>query len=286
MLILKKILLSCFVFFALFQFCSKATDGFSLHKIQSSHEPQIDWSTPPLQVSPFLNQSFHYLGHGAQTFAFRSEDDQYVIKFYRHHRSKHPLMRFSHILPREWRKNLKKTVLKRREKRGKDFKSYVMASRLLKEETGLIYVHLNPTTHLKGKLTLYDKVGIKHSIDPNLYSFILQKRATPFYPTLQKWIESGDVDQAKQELSKLLFLISNRCKRGLSDKDPDLTTNFGFTEIGPIQFDIGRYKKDPSKTSPAEIKIELLRITDRLCQWLEQKDPSLSAHIKEEIAKW
>ena len=282
----KKCFLFCLGVFALHYFCQKQTDGFALSKIQSNLKPQTEWETVcPNHLSSIAGQPFYYLGHGAQTFAFVSKDDRYVLKFYRHHRTGHPLKACAFFLPYPWKNRLAQTLEKRLLKRLKDFSSYKLAYDKLQNETGLLCLHLNKTTTLNQKVTLYDKIGVQHVIDLDQMEFILQEKASLLYPTLEKWISCQEIETAKQGLSQLISLLRTRCQRGIFDKDADLKTNFGFIDNTPIQFDIGRFKPDPSRADPEVYREDLFRITDKLCQWLETRAPELVTYIQTEIKK-
>ena len=56
-----------------------------------------------------------------------------------------------------------------------DFDSYKIAYENLKDETGLIYLHLNKTDFLKQKMIIIDKIGIYHEIDLDSMEFLIQK---------------------------------------------------------------------------------------------------------------
>lgn len=272
-------------FFCVRFFCLMATDGFAFWKIRSSLPYCQEWETSPLSHCEMIKQPFFYLGRGAQCYAFVSEDGNYVLKFYRHHRAQHPLAFMAPLLPANLKKRLQNTITKRKNKRAKDFASYMIANEQLPEKTGLIYLHLNPTNHLHRTIRIYDKIGVVHHIELDQFVFILQKRAYPIYQTIHTWIKTGEKQRAKEGIAQLIALLAYRAENGIYDKDPDLKTNFGFTSEGPIQFDIGRYKMDPSRSQKPTYKEDLIRITDKLCRWLEKKDPSLSTFVKEEIEK-
>ncbi len=266
---------------ALFLFCTQKTDGFALSKVLSELSPHPEWETDEFLERSALNQPYYYLGHGAQTYAFVSNDGKYVLKFYRHHRTKHPLHPLAFALSSPLKNRLFQTLAKREKKRLKDFKSYLLAYHHFRQESGLIFLHLNKTSHLKTKLTFFDKIGVKHEVESDKIEFLLQKKATLIYPALEEWIAKGQLDKAKEGLSHLVILLNTRLERGLFDKDPDLQSNFGFIETTPIQIDVGRFTLQPSQ-NPAE---ELIRITDRLCSWLDQRAPSLAEHLRQEVAK-
>jgi len=267
--LLKKITWFCLVMVALHHFCRTQTDGFSRVRIEADLPEETLW-----QAVEIPDQPFYYLGCGAQTFAFVSQDGQYVIKFYRHHRAGHPLAILSPYVSR-----LRQTISRREAKRAQDFESFRLAIDKLREETGLLCVHLGKTDQIHKKLKIYDKIGIEHLVELDQITFLLQRRATPFYTTLQQWIDSGSEREAKAAITELVSLLRGRCKKGIFDKDPDLQTNFGFLDGHPIQFDVGRFKNQPEIIEADE----LVRITDSLKGWLNQKAPDLVSHLEKEL---
>lgn len=235
------------------------------------------------EVRPVLDQPFYYLGRGAQVYAFVSEDNQYVMKFFRHHRSRQLLTHLLSFLPLSIKSAAQVSIQKRQAKLLKDFASYKIAYERLDEECGLIYLHLNKTDHLKKELHFFDKIGIHHTIPLDNVEFILQRRADPLYEKLERWIATGQLAEAKKGITNLVALLRLRCAKELSDKDPNLKTNFGFIDCKPIQFDVGRFKHDPSRSSPEIVHEELVRITDHLAHWLEKRKPILAQHLRQEV---
>jgi len=273
-------------FFTLQWFCKRQTGGFTLLGICSdlSYHPEWETSVPQNEqndLEDVFNQPYHYLNKGAQCYAFVSQDDKYVVKFFR----------FSHLRAPVWLRKLpvpffleeihKQKVWKKESKLYKDFNSYLLAYRYLKEDTGLIFIHLNKTHHLHKRLKIFDKLNIGHIIDLDHMEFLVQKKADLIYPTLEKWIENKEWNEAKNGLHSLVCLLKRRLRKNIYDKDPDINTNFGFIDGQAVQIDIGRFKSGPYFL-PQE---ELIRITDHLCQWLEVKAPKLFQFLKEEISE-
>ena len=126
-------------------------------------------------------------------------------------------------------------------------------------------------------LTLYDKIGVRHRINLEDFEFVLQKRARPFYPTLQQWIDHGEHNKARIGLMSFVALLQKRHRLGLSDKDPDLRTNFGFIETRAIEFDAGRFRANTPKED------ELVLITKKLCTWLDERAPELSEELRQRL---
>ncbi len=275
-------------FFGLKHFCYKQTDGFALNKISSDLAYDTRWESPanPEQEShirKILAQPFTYLGKGAQCYVFVSQDQQYVIKFFR----------VSHIEAPRWLKNLplpssleqwrQQKIAIKESKREKDFSSYQFAFQHLKEETGLIYLHLTKSDDLMQKIQITDKGKITHILDLDRMEFILQKRAKPFYEAIEEMIQTNQTEKAKSALVGLLHLLAKRHDAGLTDKDPDLKTNFGLIDAEPIQFDIGRFKKGVSNKKNEPFQHEVLRITDHFKQWLQMRQPELASYLDQQI---
>ena len=269
------------------RFCYKQTDGFALSKIQSELPYNSSWevsgSAEESQILSLLDQPFHYLAKGAQSYVFASEDGQLVIKFFR----------IYHLQPPRWMQVLNfplplqllklNKILAKREELEKDFDSYRLAYQEMKEETGLLYLHLNKTTHLKKHLTLYDKLHIAHHIDLDQMEFLVQKRADLVYPRIDAIARSEGLENAKSAITGLVQLLHHRCQKGIFDKDPDLNTNFGFIDKTPVQIDIGRFRPEEKTRSLKEEQDEIYRITDNFRQWLDVRYPELSSHLLHEI---
>ncbi|MBI2812056.1 MAG: hypothetical protein HYX67_14665 [Candidatus Melainabacteria bacterium] len=269
------------------QFCSSKTDGFALSKIQSSLPYCKEWETAPPSpdVVEGLAQPFYYLAKGAQSYVFASADGKTVIKFFR----------LYHLLPPAWMtslslplplQGLKVTkMLEKRQELAKDFSSYKIAFDQMQDETGLLMLHLNKTSHLNKKLTLYDKIGIAHQVDLDQMEFLVQKRATLVFPSIERLVKTEGVASAKEAISGLVQLLTYRCEKGIFDKDPDLNTNFGFLDKTAVQIDIGRFRFEEERKDPKVYHDEILRITDNFRQWLDVRYPELSEHLMSEIEK-
>ncbi len=263
----------CFVITA--QFCKEQTGRFTILRITSKLTPQPQWETGPLspeeksRIKEILSQPYSYLDKGVQSFVFASEDGQYVIKFFRH----------DHLDSPFWLTSNQK--VKKHAQLCKEFLSYKLAFDNLREQTGLVFVHLNKTKDLHHTLDLVDKLGIHHPLPLDNYEFLIQKRASLLYTALNQMIEENKLSDAKETLSNLVKLLSHVAKVGIADKDPDLLTNFGVIGTEPIQIDVGRF----SPRDPKLDKDEIVRITDRLNEHLMTRCPELQEHLKTQIEK-
>jgi len=90
MTLLKRLALLLLGFFLTWRFCDHQTEGFSLLRIQSNLEYHPEWLIAEKIPEGVFDQPYHFLGAGAQTFAFTSADGLTVIKFFRPLRSLPP----------------------------------------------------------------------------------------------------------------------------------------------------------------------------------------------------
>jgi len=260
------------------QFCYAKTDGFAIRKIHATLRHHPEWETQG-DLPALCSQPFRYLAKGAQSYVFASEDGQCVIKFFRVYHLRPPLWLRALHLPLPLQPYRLAKFLEKNQELEKDFNSYKIAFDQMKEETGILYLHLNQTKHLNQTLTIYDKLGIAHTLNLDDLTFVVQKRATLVYPYIEKLMQNHEESEAKKAIHSLVHLLHSRCQRGIFDKDPDLNTNFGFCENTAVQIDIGRFRQD-IEMNPRH---EILRITDHLHQWLGEKYPALSTHLMQEI---
>lgn len=245
--------------FALAKFCRLQTDGFTLLNIAADLPTCVE-EIPSKETLSLLDQKFFYWTKGAQNYVFLSEDGKTVLKFFKF---QHMLLPF-----------LQEKKKKKQEAMEEGFKGYQLAFERLKEESGLLYIHLGKSSGLQKTVTLVDKLNISHQIRADEYAFILQKKGELLIPTLKKFIEAGDFQGAKGALEKVLQLIVVQNEKGVANGDLHLSKNYGFVEGSPLLLDCGRLM--PGKS---------LRVKAGALQgWLAEESPEL-AHYFEKAAK-
>lgn len=289
---LRFILVACVlgvVFHCIVLFCHRQTDNFTLARIHSDLPFNPAWEISPLspekkiELKQLFNQKFYYLGCGGQCFAFASEDGNYVIKFFKH-KIRKPFTLFLKIpLPGTLNQKRLKKWNRALFKHNRDFNSYKIAYEDLREETGLVYIHLNKSDDLNQLVTIVDKIGIVHQIDLDKIEFIVQKRAKLVYTYIEEVMTQKNLQEAKTALHSLLNIIISRCKKGIFDEDARIHRNFGFIGTQPIFIDVGRFKRDPERTRPSVYKNDLLHIIGRFRQWLEKSYPELVLIFDEQL---
>lgn len=308
---LVKIFLGLGLFVGLQQLLELKTRGFCLQKIQTDDLPfQQRWESAPLtfqqegEIEALLSQSYTLIGAGSECFAFVSADGTTVIKFFKldHARpvyfqkglfledhsslagslSDHPLTKIS--LPSPIDQWMKRFLGIREFRIQRTFSSIKLAYDELKEETGLLYLHLNPTTHFHKTLTLYDSSGIRHEIDLDTARFFLQKKAIPLESHLAALRSQGADQLAKNSIDSLIQMILSRCKKGYGDRDI-LNRNLGFIGTEAIEIDSGSFLKNPRMKEPWVYKQEIFYATLELKSWLKKNYPEMVGYLEQKVSE-
>ena len=248
-----------------------------------------EWSTPTLSSQEATNlrticsQPFYYLGSGGQCFAFVSKDQKYVIKLFKHKFRKPYSLLLSMPLFGPLEKLRLKNYNRALSKHKRDFTSYKIAFDSLREETGILYAHLNKSTHLNQPLKIVDKLGIEHTISLDHIEFVIQKKAELAYSRIDALMEKKDFQGARAALRSLLEVVVSRSKKGIFDEDAKIHRNFGFIGEKAVVIDVGRFRYDSSRKSPLVYGEDLKLVTGRLQEWLEISHPELAPVLAEEI---
>jgi hypothetical protein len=162
-------------------------------------------------------------------------------------------------------------------------KSWKVAFENLKEETGLIFVHLNKTNNLHKQMTIYDKMGRKHQIDLDQMEFCVQSRADMLCDTLLKYKEQNQHQESKALIVNLLNLILSEYNRGLADNDHALMQNTGVVNGKPIHIDVGQFVQNEAVKDPAVYYQELFTKTYKFKIWLGDNYPELRLFLDAQL---
>jgi hypothetical protein len=267
----------------------RLTAGFTVGNITSDFAFQPQWEVRPLLLSEqdefakAIDQPYSYLGKGCQSYVFASQDGQYVIKFFKYQRYRLQSW-LVHFPP------LPAIVKYRQEKIEKKWKkldgfvqSWKVAFENLKEETGLLFVHLNKTSHLSKKLTIYDKIGQKHIVDLDKMEFCIQRRADLLCDELMSYKSHNDLAGAQQLIHQLLNLILSEYSRGLADNDHALMQNTGVAKGKPVHIDVGQFVFNEAVKKPDVFHQELFTKTYKFKIWLRSTYPELAEYLETEL---
>lgn len=267
------------------------TGGFMESNITSDFAYQPQWEVRPLfvkeqeELSKALNQPYFYLGKGCQSYVFASQDGHYVVKFFKYQRYR--IQTWQAYLP-----PLPAIVKYRQQKLDKKWKkldgfvrSWKVAFENLKEETGLIFVHLNKTDHLHQHLALFDKLGQPHTVNLDQMEFCVQRKATMLCDTLLELKEKGDLRGAQALIHQLLTLILSEYSRGLADNDHALMQNTGVALGKPVHIDVGQFVFNEAVKQPSIFHQELFTKTYKFKVWLNEHYPELAEYLERELAQ-
>jgi len=255
---------------------------FTLQNIDPAPYNADDWNLPSpaaeqmTHLETILFQPFHYLGKGAHCFAFVSQDDNYVLKFHAY-----PF----HMRRYTWLTHpCKKTRTEYNTKRfSYNMNNYKTGYQVLQEETGCLWLQINPNNRLTQKVTLIDKTKNRYTLPLKGYTFILQKRAQLIYPTLEQYLSCGALDKAKEAITHILELFFKTCKKGYINRDALLTHNIGLLPDCAIHIDMGDLSLSPGIENRAQTLSYLKETTAPLRDWLSTQNPQLLKHYEEEL---
>lgn len=252
----------------------RLTDDFRIANITYNlpHRPELD-TQPDKNLSPILGQSFSYIGKGSQSYAFSSADGRYVLKFFKYkHLRPHWLVEMLSPLP--YFKDYQRKQLRRKSRKLEHlFAGYHLAWESLRDESGLVFVHLNQTHGLYPKVTVFDKIGLKRTIDLDNVVFIIQNKAKTTRAVLDELLVKGDTSTAQQRIRQILQLYASEYQRGIYDMDHGVMHNTGFVGDKPIHLDIGKLTKDPRISDPALYRPDIQKVGLRIAAWLENNHP-------------
>lgn len=262
---------------------------FTIDQITTSLKGKSEWNVPPLSppeqehLFKLLDQRFTFLGAGKQCFAFSSEDNEYVIKFFKGYRLEvAPWLKYLASLPLIH--NYYEMQLKKKNKRMNElFSSCKLAYEELQEETGLIFLHLNKTSDLNKKITLVAPHYREYNIYCDDYEFLIQRKARSLCSTFSELKKENKIEEAQTLIDQLLTLILKRLDKGITDFDPFLMHNSGFLKTCAIHIDTGRFAKFEAVKNAKESFYELHTTTRPLRDWLEVHYPELGTYMDTKI---
>ncbi len=273
---------------ALFLFCQSQTKGFRAYFLLSNLPNDPRWEMPPLKdeqlqaINTLLDQPFTFLGSGGWCYAFLGQDQKTVLKFYKHtHLSLNSVMRdfsFGKLL-------LKSARLSQNARYFQEFNftSCALLMHETQDRTGVLYAHLNKTHGVHKSVTLYDNIGVQHTIDLDQTEFVVQKNATLLLPYLSQLAKEGDIDSAKACIDDLLDCLLAFYQRGIKDHDRSFRNNFGVVDGHVISLDLSSFGRDEMIAKPANYKKEIVLKTQRLKYFLEKNHPDLWAHYESRL---
>lgn len=266
--------------------------NFHFYEIESNLANDVKWEVAPLgvaeqqEVDLRLNQPFYYFGSGGQSIAFLGEDNKTVLKFFKHGHLRPQLLLKLVPLPKFLEMWRLRTLLKTERNLTPIFESVLLAYRELKEETGILYLHLNKRQKQHPTVKLIDSTGYVHFLDLNGTEFLVQNRAECLLEHIDALMVQNEFVQAEKTIDTLLNSLASLMQRGIGTSDPALRRNVGFYNDQLLFFDIGSFIRDPELKKGEIAYYEIVQKTKRLSRWLKKHHPSLYTYFISEVSRY
>lgn len=269
-----RILLLILVVLVLARVYYRTTDDFRIANITNEMPYHPEWETLPLskadqaEIDRILKQKFSYVGKGAQSYVFVSDDQRHVLKFFKFKHLRPSLL--SSLLPNfppfaEFRQQ---DILRKHRKLNSVFVGYKLAYDVNKGESGLVYIQLNPN-HIKKEVTVIDKIGLERTIDLGSVVYVIQNTAQTLRTTLSSLLEQGNVELTKQRIGQIFDLYMSEYRKGIYDRDHGVMHNTGFVGDNPIHLDVGKLTKDDRMQQPEVSRDDLAKIASKIALWIK-----------------
>ncbi|EKE08695.1 MAG: hypothetical protein ACD_17C00043G0003 [uncultured bacterium] len=258
-------------------FMKRMTKGFRVAalRLEFPHHPEWEVALDP-EVLAILDQPFFYMDKGSQCYVFESSDGKHVLKFFRYDQPASDIPNVIRTLllgpgqspGTEWQSSSSFLNHVRCDKALHLFNACKAAYDHLREETALIYIHLNPNFVGLPALFCKDPIGRSLFFDLNQCRFAIQKKVMSFHASLEE--AKKDPLLMQRRIDQFIDLLIVRTDKGILNSDPSLSRNFGFLENRAIELDFGNYRPTGGSIDAAA---EIQRYTKKMKKWLLQNAP-------------
>jgi len=265
----------------------RMTDDFRIANMTYEIAHNKNWEIPQISsnemndLNQILDQKFYYLGKGAQSYVFSSDDGLYVLKFFKFKHLRPSL--FLNALPSmpPFENYVTKEVKRKDRKLKSVFNGYRLAYEIHKQGSGLVFIHLNKTSNINKTVTVFDKIGMSHEIDLDQNVFLIQRKGETLRTVMTDLLDRKDLKLAKLRIRQIFDLYISEYQKSAYDHDHGIMHNTGFVADEPIHLDVGKFSSD-SKISQREIyKDDLQIIYRKIDLWMKNNYPA----YQEEIVK-
>lgn len=258
----------------------RLTDDFRISNISYDMPYKSDWDVPPMDVEQqkefdkILNQEFFYVGKGAQSYAFRSADDKYILKFFKFKHLKPSI--FVEAIPAiGFLKDIKEKQVERKNRLlNSVFDGYRLAYAVHAPETGLIFIHLNKSQHLNKIVTVKDKLGLEKQINLDQVPFILQEKVKTTRMVMTELMNAKNLSMVETRIRQIFDLYLLEYSKGIYDRDHGVMHNTGFIGDRAIHLDVGKLTKDDRMKEMKNYKPDLLLIVRKFNVWFKANYPN------------
>lgn len=267
----------CIAFFCFFQ-----VDSFSLSKIK----PKRDFSFQATatvshkeieELRAIVSQPFTYETEGPESYIFVSQDQKYVIKFFKMRRMT-PKYWLNYI-PFPWLEKKRLSKIEERERvRHECFGGLKIAFEKFRYQTGILFLHLFRTQYLKMKVAVQDEKQKWHEIALDQVPFLVQKRVSMLPEHINQLMMEGKEETAIRHLCQLLELVKTTCQKGYVPVSEEIELDYGFLDDRPIYVEALYAKKESSTQSTLK---GLFSFSKTLQSWLSRHHPQLIAPFQD-----
>jgi hypothetical protein len=270
-----QILVVAVVSFSLVRIYFNATDDFRLTNItyELPYHPEWDIIVTPednLQLKNLLKQKFSYVAKGSQSYVFESADQQYVLKFFKFKHLK-PSWLVSYLPPiSPFAYYQQKELARKQRKLYEVFSGYKLAYELLRDESGLFYIHLNPKRSDPAKMvTVVDKMGLEREIDLSQVVYVIQEKGRTLRSVLAQSLDKKDIEGTRKRIAQIFDLYSTEYNRGVYDHDHGVMRNMGFAGDKPLHLDLGKLMREERMKEPHVRHEDLKKVVASIKEWLQ-----------------
>ena len=258
---------------------------FCTSMIVSHSPPRKEWEVKISSkddgiLSVVRQQPLRWLGRGMQAVVFETQDQKYVVKFFQLGRLRDDTSKglVGELLSGESKEKRQERLNHRQE----IFSSSKMGYEELREETGIVFVHLNRTKNKIRWFKLVDKNGQSHRLSGDESSFVIQQKARLVVPTITAHMEHGQLDMAKARVDQIFDLLLSLAKKGFADCDDALirNNNIGLIADRAIYIDTGHIFRAPILDVFERMQYEFQVRLDPLEKWLNVMYPELGAYYR------
>lgn len=270
---------------------NKLNENFSVENITLK-----EWRTLPnspknspqdvVTARKIFDQPFKYLGKGRQSFVFVSQDDKYILKFIKCQRINVSDIYAKFPLPPFLNKKRQANMAEREDRLARHFTSMALAYDPLKEQTGLLFLHIEPTREVQKMVTLIDKLGFSHNVEIDTVPYALQIKAQKVGAVLGKLWKKRNIPELTKRLDQLIDLFIERASFGIINPDSSLVqrNNIGYTPTRAIYIDIGTFKRSKRSSDPAYLRKDFQKLKP-IIRWLKSRDKKLARDFELKIEK-
>lgn len=248
------------------------------HGFKKSYSTKISGLDYTL-LDTILDQPFRQFGQGDQMTAFESADGKYVLKLFN---PRVPLQKKWYLSWKHWKRTyslkwINHEWFQTSRRLEKMFHRLKIAYSVLREETGLIFLHLSPSNKLTHTARLIDKKGKEHLLPLNQTPFVLQRKAVLVSDYLDQLARENRTKEILEAIGRIEELFAKRLRLAITDENQTMDKNYGFIDGRPIQIDVGKLRVEPALLLCKEK--EERRILENFHSWLNEHFNHFEIHF-------